>query len=283
MKRTLSGIMILMLSQYLSGQSAWTLSENSWYTQLSFTKIGPYSELFVNGSETSETPREIDDSTLQLYTEYGLNGKTTLSLGIPVKFIKTGDATIANPDITASNVTSLGNIGFGIKRKLSGNNIIISAGLAIEANTGSYEEESGIRTGYDAWTITPAVFIGKGYKRLFLQGNIGAGYRTNNYSQFFKAGGEIGYKFIDELWTIFYLDYKVSFKNGSVRLPENNISTSLYVDDQEYTGYGLKAIYEFKDHFGLTAGFGGALSANAEARKAALNLGVFMKIKPKKK
>jgi hypothetical protein len=92
----------------------------------------------------------------------------------------------------------------------------------------------------------------------------------------------VGYKFLNRIWAIIYLDYNKSFYNGTLRLPDNNISTALYVDNKEYVGYGLKAIYELTNHLGITAGFGGAFSANAEARKAALNVGFFMKIDPKK-
>jgi hypothetical protein len=92
----------------------------------------------------------------------------------------------------------------------------------------------------------------------------------------------VGYKFLKRIWAIFYLDYKKSFYNGTVSIPVNNESTSLYVDNKEYVGYGLKAIYELTNQLGITAGFGGAFSANAEARAAALNVGLFMKIDPKK-
>ena len=92
----------------------------------------------------------------------------------------------------------------------------------------------------------------------------------------------MGYKFINRIWAIVSLDYKKSFYNGSIELPENNISTALYVDNKEYLAYGLKAIYELNNQLGITAGLGGALSANAEARAIALNVGFYMKIDPKK-
>jgi hypothetical protein len=283
MKKLLFALAISLFSLNIFGQSAWNLEAKSWYTQLNYTRIGPYSDLFINGNETKKIPREIEDHTIQFYGEYGLNDKTTLSLSIPVKIIKTGSQTTqADPGIVAGNVTSLGNIGIGIKRNLFSKGVVISAGLAIEANTGSYDDPSGIRTGYDAWTITPAVFFGKGFNKFFVQGNVSTGYRTNNYSHFFRGGAEVGYKFISRLWTIFYLDYKASFNNGTIRLPDNNLTTSLYVDNQEYTGYGLKAIYQLTKQLGLTLGLGGAFLANAEARKAALNIGVFAKLDTKK-
>lgn len=279
MKKLLSGLISMLICQIVIGQSAWNINENTWYTQLNFTGIGPYSELFVNGNETAKTPREISDNTFQFYADYGLNNKTSISLSIPIKFIKTGSQTIqGDPMIAENKISSLGNIGFGIKRNLYKGGIIVSAGLFVEANTAAYDDASGIRTGYDAWTIRPAIIIGKAFDNLFLQSGLSTGFRTNNYSHFFRGSAEVGYKFMGKLWTIFFIDYKVSFDNGTIDLPENNISTSLYVDNQEYVGYGLKAIYDLNEQLGITAGFGGALSANAEARKASFNLGLFMKI-----
>jgi hypothetical protein len=283
MKKLLFGLIALLFFQNLIGQSAWNLEENSWYTQLNYTRIGPYSELFIDGDETGTTPREIEDNTFQLYAEYGLNSKTTLSLNIPVKLITTGaQATEITPLIDQNRVTSFGNIGFGVKRNLINKNFLLSTGLVVEANTGVYDDASGISTGYDAWTIIPGVYFGKSYNNLFLQSNIGVGFRTNNYSHFFRGSAEVGYKFLKRIWVIFYLDYKKSFYNGTIDLTINNVSTALYVDNKEYAGFGLKAIYDLTNKVGITSGFGGAFSANAEARKAALNLGLFMKIDSKK-
>lgn len=283
MKNLIFGLISLVFFQVSIGQSAWNLEVDSWYTQLNYTRIGPYSELFLNGDETGTTPREIEDNTFQLYAEYGLNSKTTLSFSLPIKIITTGPQTSEIiPLIDANNITSLGNIGFGVKRNLINKNFLLATGVVVEANTGIYDDASGIRTGYEAWTINPGVYFGKSYNKLFLQSNIGVGFRTNNYSHFFRGGAEVGYKFLNRIWAIFYLDYKKSFYNGTIDLPINNISTALYVDNKEYAGYGLKAIYDLTNHFGITAGFGGAFSANAEARRVAINVGLFMKVDSKK-
>jgi hypothetical protein len=281
MKNLFFGCIALLFFQNSFAQSAWNLKENTWYTQLNYTRIGPYSELFVDGDETQTIPREIEDNTFQFYGEYGLNSKTTLSLSLPIKIIKTGAETV-NTNLVSNSVTSFGNIGFGIKRNLIKKSFLLSTGIVVEANTGAYDDASGIRTAYDAWTIKPGLYFGKSYGNLFIQANAGVGFRTNNYSHFFRGGGEVGYKFINRIWAIFQLDYKKSFYNGTIELPDNNISTALYVDNKEYLAYGLKAIYELNNQLGITAGLGGALSANAEARAIALNVGFYMKIDPKK-
>ena len=56
----------------------------------------------------------------------------------------------------------------------------------------------------------------------------------------------------------------------------------MYVNDQEYTAYGIKIIGEISPEFGIIAGFGGAFSGNNVAKQAAINIGLYYKIKPSK-
>ena len=161
----LAGI-LFFISIQLMGQSAWTIEKNHWYTQLGFTNIGPYDEIFVNGNETATTPREISDRTLQFYTEYGLDSKTTLQFNLPIKFIETGkQTTILQPSIISESISAIGNIGLGVRRNFYNKNFVVSGSVLVEMNTGSYNDLSGIRTGYNAWTFIPSVSVCKGTNR----------------------------------------------------------------------------------------------------------------------
>lgn len=77
---------------------------------------------------------------------------------------------------------------------------------------------------------------------------------------------------------ITFLDFVISLNNGDFHTPIQNTLTALYVNDQEYTAFGLKAIIEISSQFGLIAGFGGAFSGNNVAKEAALNIGLYYKI-----
>lgn len=260
-------------------QSAWTKNKGELYSQLSFSTIPSYSEIF--NDNTYRTSREITDNTIQLYAEYGLNDKWTLITNIPIKSITTGsivDNPTFSPSITESSKTALGNIQLGLKRKLYDKKFVLSGQLNIEANTGDFYADSGIRTGYDAWTFTPILNLGRGYKNYFFQVFTGVDIRTNNYSSNFKIGGEFGYTAIKNINLIAFLDAVISFKNGDIVLPQSNLETALYINNQEYTAFGLKGLYDFTDNFGLTLGFGGAISANNVAKQLALSGGVFYKI-----
>ena len=262
-------------------QSPWTKNKNEGYLQASFTTIGSYDKIY--GNPEYKPQREITDNTLQLYGEYGVTDKTTFFATIPLKMIKTGDFTedmsVIFPSFTIDETseTLLGNIQLGIKHNFSNNKWLLSGQLSIEANTSSYQENSGIRSGYDAWTFTPLFLTGRGFDSWYIQAFTGFDIRTNNYSSNYKLGGEIGYKALNWLWVAGFLDGVASLKNGDVVLPQENLANGLYVNNQSYAAFGLKLIGEFNKSFGANVGFGGAFSGRNVAKAPALSFGLYHK------
>lgn len=276
--KNLTKLFFLLISISAFSQSPWTQKDGKAFTQLSFTSIANYNTLF--GDPDYETQRKTTDNTLQFYGEYGLTDKTTLLVNLPLKLIKTGELNISNSSLipfSEGSETTLGNLELGIKHNFYNKGWLLSGQLSVEANTGSFENTSGIRTGYDAWSFTPLFLAGKSFGTTYLQSFIGANIRTNDYSSNFKIGGEVGHKITKNIWLIGFLDISKSFKNGDIVLPNSNIATGLYVNNQEYGAFGLKGIGEFSDNFGITAGFGGAFFGNNVAKKAALTFGVYHK------
>lgn len=272
MKKVFVCIAILS-SSFVFSQSPWTQEKGKFYTQLSFSTIANYDEVF--GDPEYQTNREITDNTLQLFGEYGLSSKTTLLVNLPIKLIKTGDVVNGNAFITEDSKTALGNISLGLKHQFYKKKWIISGQLNVEANTGSFETASGIRTGHDAWTFTPTLNIGRSFEKFYVQAFTGIGLKTNDYSNNFKIGGEIGTKVHSKIWLVGFIDIVNSFNDGNVNLPFSNLGTALYVNNQEYGAFGLKAIGEINDSFGGILSFGGAFSGNNVAKQAALSVGIY--------
>ncbi|MEM6685181.1 MAG: transporter, partial [Bacteroidota bacterium] len=223
MKNIYTIIMILSV-QFLFAQSPWTQEKGKFYTQLSFTTISNYDEIF--GDPDYSTDREITDNTLQLYGEYGLTNKTTLLVNLPIKFISTGDAVGGNAFITEESTSSFGNISVGLRHQFYKKKWIISGQLNVEANTGTFEAASGIRTGRDAWTFTPTINFGRSFDKFYIQAFTGVDLMTNNYSNNFKIGGEIGTKVHSKIWLIGFVDIVNSFNDGDIALPIANLATA---------------------------------------------------------
>lgn len=273
-------LLILFLSIATFSQSPWTQNKGKAYTQLSYTTIPNYDAIFSDSNE--DLLGTYSDNTLQVFGEYGLTDKTSLLVNLPFKLISVTD--FEDPRIDCSGdcrrdykSNSLGNISIGLKHNFYNKNWLISGQLTVEANTSSFNANSGIRTGYDAWSFTPLLLAGKGFGKTYLQGFIGADIRTNDYSSNFKIGGEIGRKISKKIWLIGFLDISKSFENGNISLPFQQNITGLYVNDQEYGSFGFKGIGEFTDNFGVTAGFGGAFFGNNVAKQAAVTFGLYRK------
>lgn len=260
MKNLISAL-LFVFSVNLIAQSPWVRQKKESYIQLAYTFRPTYNE--VSGDPSYDTDREIADNTLQLYGEYGLSNKTTLLLGIPLKMVNSGD--IINPTqiptTQEDNVTSLGNINIGVKHNFIDKQWLFSGQLNLEANTGTFDENSGLRTGLDAWTFTPLLITGTSFNKWYLQGFTGVDIRTNDYSSSFKLGGEIGYKALNKMWVTGFLDSLFSFKNGDITIPTSNILTGLYLNNQNYTAFGLKLINEINNVIGVNLGVGGAFTA----------------------
>ncbi|MEM7187895.1 MAG: hypothetical protein AAF466_14700 [Bacteroidota bacterium] len=273
-------IALLTISGALA-QSPWTQKKGEAYTQVGFSTIPNYTDLY--GDPNFETERTISDNTFQLYGEYGITDKTTLLLNVPLKNISAGELNLPAGDGGAltieETVTSLGNITAGVRHNFYNKKWLVSGQLDVSLNTGTYNELSGIRTGYDAFTFTPLVSVGRGFDQFYVQAFTGVDLRTNDYSSNFKIGGEAGAKILKRIWVIAFLDVVTSFENGDFATPLENTLTGLYVNDQEFTGFGLKTIVEATPRLGFIAGFGSVLSDanNNVPRQASYNFGLYFK------
>ena len=266
--KKLTTLLLIFISFNLFSQSPWTKNKNETYVQLSYTSISNYDKLF--GSPEINLSQKISDNTLQLYTEYGISNNTTLVLNFPFKL------TSSNATSSPSN-NSLGNVQFGIKHNFSNKKWLLTGQLNVEANTGNYDEITGLRTGYDAWSFTPLFIAGRGFNNWYVQAFTGFDIRTNDYSSNYKLGGEIGYKTLNWLWIAGFLDGVASLDNGDVVLPSENLNTGLYVNNQSYAAFGLKLTGEINANFGANVAFGGAFAGRNVAQAPAISFGLYQK------
>ncbi|WCO00329.1 hypothetical protein [Psychroserpens ponticola] len=272
-------ILFLFIGVSAFSQSPWTQNKGKFYTQVSFTTISDYDALF--GDPDYKIPGKLTDNTIQFYGEYGLSDKTSLIINVPFKLIAFNG--FVNPLTNCANcsedlnTSALGNIEIGVKHNFYKKNWVLSGQLSLEANTGTFDSDSGIRTGYDAFTFTPLFLAGRSFGKTYIQSFIGFNLRTNDYSSNFKAGGEVGHKIVKRIWLVGFIDIVKSFENGNIVLPIENAFTGLYVNDQEYGAYGFKGIGEITETFGVTVSYASAFFGNNVAKQSALNIGLYHK------
>lgn len=282
----------LAFSTVTFAQSAWTQKKGKSYFQAQFNTIPEYGELYPDNDENDPlfSTRLQTQRSLNFYGEYGLTDKTTLITHIPIVYNSSGklnpDANLFFPtDLPPISYTgaeedllALGNLELGLRQELYNKNIIISAELNTQLNTSSFQEKSGLRTGYDAVSFRPTINIGKGWNKSFLQGFGGATFRTNDYHQSINFGVEYGYKLSSKFWAIGNIIGVLNFEDSEKTLSYIERATYNYVSNQEYVSFGLKFIYEYKESLGFNLGLGGAFTAKNVAKSPSLALGVYTKL-----
>lgn len=270
---------LALFYQSSTAQSAWVQEEGGHYMQLGHSALPAYDKVYLRGGNEFQTPRQILDQTIQFYGEYGLGRNTSLVYNVPIKHIHVGNFNSeyeGSVALKAGTMWGLSNVSLGVRQKLYRVLFDVAVGFHVQAPTGMYDDSMGVRTGYDAWTFMPMLNFGKGLGKFFIQMHFGAQIRTNEYTHNLNTGVELGYKFFDRLWVMAFLNGQISLRNGDRTDPINNRATGLYLNDEEYVAFGLKLIGEVvKDRFGLTFGFGGAISGNNVAKAPSLNGGIY--------
>ncbi len=270
-------ILVALIFNNINAQSPWVQNKSEGYGQLSYIVIPEYNEFF-GSSEKIIAPRSFSESIIQLYGEYGILNSTTLIADIGYKLLKAGDAIDTTSITQAGNFSNLGNINIALKQKLIDKNFALAFQLAAAIPTSQYDEATGLRTGYDALTLTPTLNFGKGFNKSYFYTYAGVGLRNNDYSNIFTGGAEFGYKFFDRLWAMVFADVVRSFKDGDRIDLAENLESGFYLNDQEWVTARIKLLFEIKENIGLN--FSSTilgLEGNRVPASPSISIGFFVK------
>lgn len=263
----------------LSAGGPWTQQKSKGYAQASFTFIPVFSSLYSNGSEeTLFLPYDVTDRTFLGYAEFGLTGNLTAIFEMPVKMIET--KFLPNVDangITEGSATRFGNFGFALKQNLIRSTVVVSGQLKVETPISASDEDllAGLRSGFDAWGVSPTLSVGGSKKNLYAYIESGIRLRNRGYSNEWLLAGEAGALLARRLWVIAVLDIRQAYNTGSFQ--EVNILSGLYPDNQEHAAYGFKLIADITDQVGLNFARFGAFSGNLVPKAASNTVGLFVK------
>ena len=275
-KTLLTVLFCTIISTSIFSQSPWTQQKNKAFIQTGFSGIF-YDKIRVNKNDQAVNSN-VSDITTQLYAEYGILNKLDVSLIVPFKIISIA----SNNGSKTESLTGLGNVTVGLKYILSDKNFKISGGFYVSANTRQTNTDAALQTGYNATTILPYLSMGSSSGKIYYFVNMGYGYMTNNFTDFIKIGGEIGYNFIKKTHVIFNFELKKATNTESNFDSLTNKlfqSTALYIDSQEYLSIGLKLNHEIiTNKFGVTVGAIGAPYLSNLPVAPSINAGVYLKL-----
>ncbi len=275
MKKIISFLILcVIISIDINAQGPWTKEKGKGYIQVGFSSI-QYDKTQYNANELA-TGNNNTDVTLQLYTEYGLTNKLEVQLILPYKMVESTNK-ITN---VSKTLTGISNTTLGLKYLLQDKKWKISTGLQFSTRSNNKDNLKGFRTGFEASTFLPYFTFGSSSNKWYYYGNIGYGLMTNNYSDFVKIAGEVGYNIIPKGHLMFVFDAKNIVTKESFYTIDNVSyrNTANYLDRQSYFAVGIKGNYEFvKNKFGANAAFIGALNTNNTPLAPSINFGIYAK------
>lgn len=217
-----------------------------------------YYDHYINAETNSILPlnRSFLDMSLSFYGEYGLTDFLTVSGQLPLKYSKSFSGKDNN--VSDGTIVGFSNINFALTGRIfQKGGFVLSTKIRAGLPTGTYEANTGLRTGFDATSYTPSLLTGIGTAQFFTSAEFGREYRNNGYANRHFMAWQIG-KFFDDKKYIFILGLEYLKTIGSSTYNDDkSIYTSLYLSTQSYLSPTLKFGYYIKptNVLWLSAGF----------------------------
>lgn len=278
----------------------WAKKKGEGYVQFAAYAIPPINRLSINAYRTKFLNRSIFDATAELYAEYGLTKRFTLSASLPLKIVSSGqEVQTVDPNqlgtnafgppsmvLDAGTLVDLGNARLGGKYNFFSKTIHLAAHALISAPTTiqAYNPNTGLRTAYPCWGFQPSLSIGYGKEKMYTYLESGMNFRTHDYSHQWVANFEIGWRVGKRTYLAVALDAIVCLP-GQSDIPNSTqeVQTGLYVNNQNFVAFTLKAIVPVSDYVGMNFSLSGGLWANNVQQGPNIGVGVYYKWKKKKK
>ena len=269
MKKAITLILILNASIGLS-QQVWTQKKGEGYFQVGSSFAG-YENVFDNNAESYAIPRSISQTIISGYGEYGITDKLMATLVIPYHLTSTGDSNsnFSGISVPAGEISALGNIDAALTLKLMDKNSwILSSKLTIGLSTASFQENTGLRTGYDGMSIMPSILIGRGTSKYFTSAEFGTRSITNDYLPQLIINAQLGKKLLKSGKLLLILGFSSLAPIGEAtveqnfKLDGNAIYTGLYQNEQSYYAWNVKVGYYLTDKISSWVSFSGGTARN---------------------
>jgi hypothetical protein len=236
----------LHITQSAQAQQAWTSPKGKFYSQLGYTYLvyDGYNKAY---DEIIPLNRKITHNALQGYIQYGITDKLMVTGIVPLTFTNSILTSGTQPaGLKDGSLNGLGNIQAALTyRFYEKEGIVFSGKLNALLPTAQKDAATGLRTGDDAFGISPSLLAGYGHSKFFTSAELGGVLRNNNYSNqtfaYFQIGKFMGKK--QKLLMILHSSLRFSNKNGT-HDDGNTKYTATYLNDLRYIAYGLKLGYK---------------------------------------
>ena len=256
----------------------WTPPPGSGFFKLGQNAI--IADRFYQPDGTVVNIRTISLYTTSVYGEYGFTDRLAGVVYAPLFVRSTLNAieyTSGRATVPGDYLNSIGDVDVGLKYGLVKNGpVVVAVGLTLGLPLGKTAGgETGIlQTGDGEFNQLLTVQASRSLGNFYASALLGVNNRTNNFSEEFRYGLEVGYTFGGKLLAQLRLYGVESFKNGT---GEGGAGNSIFANDTEFLSVTPEIAYALTDRLGVTASVGLALRGEKILANPNYGVGVYLK------
>lgn len=270
-------LIIGVFSSYAGG--GWVYGKNQGYFKLAENMIrSPY--FFDGDGEVIDIPTT-SLYTTNLYVEYGLGHNWNVIAYVPFFVRATQNKQVFNQsglENEGFELNSFGDADVGIKYGFNQKGpVVFAASLILGIPSGQNEPEGSLQTGDGEFNQLIKLEASHSFypKPFYVTGFVGFNNRTNNFSEEFRYGAEVGYT-SEKLYLILKIKSVESLYNGG---GDANAANTFFGNNIEYFSITPEVDYNFSETLGLSASAGFAASGRNQLASPNFSLGIYYQMK----
>lgn len=253
----------------------WTKPKGSGYFKVSHWWVNAAKQYKFNGASVPSPQEGIFNTSL--YAEYGFTDRFTTILNLP--YSKSANA---NESITGIGDTDL---AFKYRITKSSSKYVLSGtvllGLPFGEDAGG--SDGSLQTGDGEFNQMMRLDLSRSFPigKVNAYGSVYAAFnnRTDNFSDEFRMGAELGAGFLDsKIWFITRFDRVQSAQNGASSTQASDGAT-VFANNTEFFAFAYEVAGYVADKIGVSASYSGVFDASLIFASPAYSLGIFYDLK----
>lgn len=269
-------IPIMLLAPFLlTAGGGWTKDKGTAYYKVSHWWVDATKQFNLDGTSSAIPPEGIFRTSL--FAEYGITNQLTGIINLP--FSKSANDT--------ESISGIGDTDIALKYQLNkpGSKFVLAGtvlfGLPFGNSGGGVD--GTLQTGDGEFNQLVQLDLSRSFAvgpvNAYANVYLGFNNRSNNFSDEFRSGGELGASFIKgKVWVIARLDMIESLQNGTKSTSANDGAT-IFANNTEYVASTYEvAVYATKK-IGISASYATVFDASLIFASPSYSLGFFLDLK----
>lgn len=271
--------LLLAISAFISTNAlaggGWTKAKGTGYYKVSHWWVNAAKQYTFDGNTAASVKEGIFNTSI--FAEYGITDRFTGIVNLP--YSKSANAT--------ESISGIGDTDVAFKYRInkSGSKYVLAGTLLLGLPLG--EEAGGsdgsLQTGDGEFNQMLRLDLSRSFQlgSVNAYANVYSAYnnRTDNFSDEFRLGLEVGGGFLDnKIWAIARIDMVESLENGAESTALSDGAT-VFANNTEYFAYSYEIAGYITDKIGISASTASVFSASNIFAAPSYSLGVFLDLK----